>query len=77
MCGKQSRKLGSCRIRAIDNEGHEEEGKGQIFRIKVDDEEADLTRWAVLCECVCVRERECGKEGIAIQETACECLLLS
>jgi stress response protein YsnF len=70
-------KLASCRFGAIDDKGHEEERKRQVFRIKVQDEEADLARRIVLCEGVCVRKRECGEERVAVEEEACDCLELS
>jgi stress response protein YsnF len=71
MCGEQARELGSCGIWAIDDESHEEQGEGQILCVEVHDEEADLARRVVLRERVCVRERERGEEGVAVEDAAC------
>lgn len=75
MGGKQSSDLRHRRIGTVDDEGHEEQGEGEVFRVEVEDEEADLTRRAILCEGIRVRHCECGEEGVAVEEAACEGLL--
>jgi hypothetical protein len=74
VCSEQAGELGSCGFGAIDNEGHEEERERQELCVEVYDEEADLSRWAVLRERVCVRECERGEEGVAVEDAACESL---
>jgi len=63
---EQARKLCGRRVRAVDDEGHEEQGKGQEFGVEVDDEEVDLARGVVLGEGVGVGEGEGGEEGVAV-----------
>jgi stress response protein YsnF len=74
VCGNKTRELAGCGVGAVDDEGHEEQREGQVFGVEVQDEEVDLTGWVVLCESVCVCERECGEEGVAVEEEACDCL---
>lgn len=64
--GEQARKLRGRRVRAVDDEGHEEQGKRQKFGVEVDDEEVDLAGGVVLGEGVGVGECEGREEGVAV-----------
>lgn len=74
MCGNESSELGGCLVGTVDDEGHEEQGEWEVFGVEVEDEEADLTRRAILSEGVRVRHGERGEESVAVEEATSECL---
>lgn len=64
--------LAECSALAVDDEGHKQQGEGQVLRIEVHNEEANLTRWVVLGECVGVCEGKGGEERVAVQKDTCK-----
>lgn len=64
MGGEKTGKLsGSC-LRAVDDEGHEEQGEGQEFGVKGYNEEGYGACRVVLGECIRVGEGEGWEEGV-------------
>jgi hypothetical protein len=72
--GDETSELGKRRLMAIDDKGHEEQGKGQVLRVKIDDEERHGARRVVLGEGIRVGEGEGGEESVRVQDAACGCL---
>jgi hypothetical protein len=72
MRGNKTRTLRECGVGTVNDEGHEEQRERKVFRVEGDDEEGDLARGVVLREGVCVGEREGGKEGVRVENAACE-----
>jgi hypothetical protein len=72
MRGDQAGDLRHSGLRAVHDEGHEEQRKGQELCVEVENEKVDLARGVVLGEGVCVCEREGGEKGVAVQAEACE-----
>ena len=71
-CGLAERSL-----RAVDDEGHECERVGQVFRVEGHDEKGHLPSGVFLGVGVGVREGQGGEEGVAVEEDTCKCLVQS
>lgn len=67
MCGQQTSKLCQGSFRPVNDETHQEQGEGKVFRIKGDDEESHLARGIFLGKGVGVCERQSREESVGIQ----------
>lgn len=77
MRGEETSDLAERRVLAVDDEGHECHSEGQVLRVEVHDEEADLARGILLSESVCVCEGQGGEERVAVKDDTCKRLSIT